>query len=167
MIFVPPRVPRVALRGSCAARVRAVLRSAPGPVVPMDPEVPSGSASARPAHAERIASVRLDHRVCRAPFGMQVLTTAPCLPSPQVGPSRASRVDHVCYTPYVVPRSARLLYTGAARFIGAQPRRRSLSPIHLSRIAWRAAWCRAVRLMQLAVLPRVLAIVLSRMCLGS
>jgi len=68
---------------------------------------------------------------------------------------------------YVVPRSARLLYTGAARFIGAQPRRRSLSPIHLSRVAWRAAWCRAVRLMQLAVLPRVLAIVLSRMCLGS
>jgi hypothetical protein len=35
----------------------------------MDPEVPSGSASARPAHAECIASVRLDHRVCRAPFG--------------------------------------------------------------------------------------------------
>jgi hypothetical protein len=50
-------------RVGVAARVRAVLRSAPGPVVPMDPEVPSGSASARPAHAERIASVRLDHRV--------------------------------------------------------------------------------------------------------
>ena len=54
MILVPPgRVPR----WRCGAGP-AVLRSAPGPVVPMDPEVPSGSASARPAHAECIASVR-------------------------------------------------------------------------------------------------------------
>lgn len=58
-------------------------RSFSGSGLPMDPEVPSGSASARPA--ERVASVRLDHRVdlewislssrldslrvCRAPLG--------------------------------------------------------------------------------------------------
>ena len=60
--------------------------------------------------------------------------------------SRSSRLDSLRVS-YVVPRSARLLYTGAAWFIGAQPRRRSLSPIHLSRTARRAAWCRAVRLM--------------------